>query len=140
MQLLARDLAAFFGRYDLLLTPTVARPPVRVGSLRPKPWERAALRAAAASGLRPVLEALFEQLGDRSFDATGFTMPFNQSGQPACSVPLHWTADGLPLGVQLVARYGEEATLLRVAAQLEAARPWAGRRPPGIDGAVAATG
>jgi amidase len=130
MHRLARELAGFFERWDLLLTPTVAVPPLPVGSLQPRPWERLALRAAAASRLRLLLEPLFDAIGARSFDATGFTMPFNQSGQPACSVPLHWTADGLPLGIQLVARYGEEGTLLRVAAQLEAARPWSGRAPP----------
>lgn len=132
MRVMARDFAAFSDCHDLLLTPTVAAPPVKVGSLQPKPWERAALRVAVASGLRPLLAQLFKQVGDRSFEATGFTMPFNQTGQPAISLPLHWTAEGLPLGVQLAAAYGDEATLLRVAAQLEEARPWAGRRPPGI--------
>jgi amidase len=58
-----------------------------------------------------------------------FTPPWNMSGQPAISLPLHWNADGLPIGVQLVAAYGREDVLIRVAAQLEAAHPWAERHP-----------
>ncbi len=132
MRRMARQVAAFQERFDLILTPTVAQPPVKVGSLQPKGSEVLGLRVATALGWRVVLDQLFKQVGDRSFDATGFTMPFNQTGQPAISLPLHWTAAGLPVGVQLAARYGEEATLFRVAAQLEQARPWAERRPPGI--------
>ncbi len=127
---MARDMAVFFSRYDVLATPTVAQPPVRVGALRPKPWERAAMRFTHATGWRWLIDLLLAGVGDRSFDATGFTMPFNETGQPAMSVPLHVTAKGLPVGVQFVGRFGDEATLFRLAGQLETARPWAHRLPP----------
>jgi len=59
-----------------------------------------------------------------------FMYPFNISGQPAISLPLHWSSDGLPIGVQLVGRFGDEATLLQLGTVLEQEMPWAGRRPP----------
>jgi amidase len=107
-----RRLAAWWERgFDLLLTPTVAAPAPPLGyltSTREEPF-RAFLRAAPYGS---------------------FTAPFNMSGQPAMSLPAHWTATGLPVGAQLVAAYGREDLLLRVAARVEAAAPWAARRPP----------
>ena len=69
-------------------------------------------------------------VGMRATQYATFTLPFNMTGQPAISLPLHWNGDGLPIGVQLVAAYGREDVLIRVAAQLEAAQPWAARKPP----------
>jgi amidase len=126
----SRGVAAFFERHDALLTPTLARPPVRVGALAARSHERLALRLVARLGSRRLLERLFDELGSRSFDATGNTMLFNQTGQPAMSLPLHFSRDGLPIGVQVVGRFGAEATLFRLAAQLEQAAPWADRAPP----------
>ena len=72
-----------------------------------------------------------EQLADKTFGYMPFTPLFNATGQPAMSVPLHWNAAGLPIGMQLVAKLGDDATLLRLAAQLEQARPWFDRVAPG---------
>ena len=69
------------------------------------------------------------QASSRSAQFVPFTPLFNATGQPAMSVPLYWNADGLPIGVQFAGRFGDEATLFRLAAQLEQARPWAGRWP-----------
>ena len=66
---------------------------------------------------------------DRVSRYATYTPMFNATGQPAMSIPLHWNEDGLPIGSHFVGRFGDEATLFRLAAQLEAARPWAGRRP-----------
>lgn len=95
--------------WDLLLTPTLPEPPWTLGGFH---------------GIDPMLAGL------RAQSLCAFTGPFNMTGQPAISLPLAWNDAGLPIGVQLVAAYGREDALLRVAAQLEAARPWAGRRPP----------
>ncbi|MEB2284876.1 MAG: hypothetical protein B6D46_12390 [Polyangiaceae bacterium UTPRO1] len=95
--------------FDLLLTPTLPEPPWALGSFH---------------GVDPLTAGL------RAQALCAFTGPFNMTGQPAISLPLAWSATGLPIGVQLVAAYGREDLLLRVAAQLEQARPWADRRPP----------
>jgi len=96
--------------WDLLLTPTLAELPLQLGTLAPDPDDPMAVMRRAG---------LF----------VPFTPPFNMSGQPAISLPLEWTPEGLPVGVQLVAAYGKEDVLIRVASQLEQAKPWAHRTP-----------
>jgi amidase len=110
MHAYGRRLEARWADFDLLLTPTVAVPQARIGEMAP-------LTDLAEAG---------PKLGAR----TAFTVAFDASGQPAISLPLHQSATGLPIGSQLVAATGREDLLLQVAAQLEAALPWADRRPP----------
>jgi amidase/6-aminohexanoate-cyclic-dimer hydrolase len=107
-----RRVAAFLEPVDLLLTPTMCIPPAQLGELSLSTTD------------------LMELLG-RLMASTGFTQIFNVSGNPAMSVPLHWNEAGLPIGVQFAGRFGDEATLFRLAAELELARPWFERRPPG---------
>ncbi len=125
----SRLTATFHERYDLFLDATLAYPPVRIGELALKPAELAALTVLRKMPLKPVVMKLFDQLAANSLERTPNTQLFNQSGQPAMSVPLYWNAAGLPIGVQFAARFGDEATLFRLAAQLEQARPWVGRKP-----------
>jgi amidase len=96
---------------DVLVTPTMSVPPARLGELAPT------VDNVLGAMMRMGLYAMF-------------TSPFNITGQPAISLPLHWTPDGLPVGVQLVAAYGREDVLFRLASQIEQARPWADRHPP----------
>jgi amidase len=106
----SRELVAFFDDYDVLVTPTVAAQPPIIGSYRDPDEPIAEFLNAAA--LVP------------------FTPPWNTTGQPAVSLPLHWDEDGLPVGVQIVGRPADEATLIRLSAQIEEAKPWADKRPP----------
>ncbi len=122
---------SFFTDVDVLLTPTLATPPPGLGTLPPHPAEQLQLRVLGAFGSGRIVRmaGLLDQMAEGAFDFTPWTPVFNISGQPAMSVPLHWNGDGLPVGVHLVARVGDEATLLRLAAQLERARPWFDRLP-----------
>lgn len=129
MQAEARRVAAFFADHDLLLTPTMAHPPARIGAFALTTAQGVALAAMRALPLKVVLDRALDKLAAESLEATANTMLFNMTGQPAMSVPLFWNAEGLPIGTQLAGRYGEENLLFRVAAQLEEARPWFGRRP-----------
>ena len=107
---LGRLVARFFVDFDLLITPTMPVPPMPLGLLSPS-------REDAGAQWRDVMRTI------------AFTSVFNASGNPAASVPLHWNGDGLPIGVQFVAPYGDEAALFRIASALEQASPWSHRRP-----------
>lgn len=134
LQVAGRTVGQFFTTYDLLITPTLAQPPILVGALQPKPAERFALSMLGALGLGSVLSSgsVLNEMADKAFGFIPYTPLFNVTGQPAMSVPLYWNASGLPIGTQVVGRFGDEATLFRVAGQLERARPWADRLPPGL--------
>ena len=131
----ARALARFHQRYDLLLTPTLAHPPIRHGQGDPTAVEQAVLNLLDRAGLLGLLARLglldstVDKIARDSLQYVPFTQLANLTGTPAMNVPLHWTADGLPLGVQFVARFGEEDRLLQLARQLEEARPWFDRLP-----------
>ena len=131
----ARALARFHARYDLLLTPTVANPAIRHGQGDPSAAEQTLLNLLDRTGLLGLLarlgalDGVVDKIARDSLQYVPFTQLANLTGTPAMSVPLYWTAEGLPLGVQFVARFGEEDLLLRLARQLEAARPWFSRLP-----------
>ena len=105
-----REILALFEDFDVYLTPVLGTPPPPIGHIDPV-------------HLDP------REVGRRQARAFPFTPPFNVTGQPAMSVPLGWSEGGLPLGMQFAGRYADEATLFRLAAQLETAQPWSARRP-----------
>jgi amidase len=111
IQRMARDVSRFFENYDVWLTPTLGEPPVPLGTFDSPPDDP--LRGFTRSG-----------------EFVPFTPVCNATGQPAMSVPLFWNGEGLPVGTHFIGRFGDEATLFRLAAQLEEARPWKDRRPP----------
>jgi amidase len=132
LQTETRRLARLLEGYDAVLTPTLGQPPVELGTLQATGLEARAQHLVAKHGLGAVLRVPFviQQAVDRVFRYIPFTPVANFTGQPSMSVPLFWNRAGLPIGVMLTARFGDEATLLRLAAQLEEARPWRDRKPP----------
>jgi amidase len=134
LQRTAREIARSFEDMDVLLTPTLASPAPLVGSLQPTPAEQRQLALMGWLDQPWLLRAAgaLQQMAGKVFDFIPYTPPFNVTGQPAMSLPLHTSAEGLPIGVQVVGRFGDEATLFRLAGQLERAQPWEERRPPGF--------
>ena len=134
LQRIGAQIGEYFAqqRLDVLLTSTLASPPVPIGSVLPRGFDELALKALVRLRLAPLihLAGVDEKVAAESFEFTPNTTPFNLTGQPAMSLPLAWTDDGLPVGVQLVGRFADESTLFRLAGQLEEARPWAQRIPP----------
>ena len=112
IQFLAREIARFFVDHDVWLTPTLGEPPVSLGTFE------------ISSDQSP------QEAFDRLWQFIPYTPLCNATGQPAMSVPLYWNGDNLPIGTHFIGRFGDEATLFRLAGQLERARPWADRRPP----------
>jgi amidase len=111
LRMLARGVMALFEDFDVYLTPVMGTPPPPIGYIDP---------VAVAP----------REIGRRNGEVFPFAAPFNMTGQPSISLPLAWTADGLPIGMMFTGRYADEATLLRLAAQLEKEAPWKDRRPP----------
>jgi len=132
MRALGRTMAAFHRRHDLLLTPATASTPPLHHALRSTGVQAIAERAIARSKVDSILKlpGILGAMAANIFDFIPWTPLANATGAPSMSVPLYWSADALPIGAMFTARYGDEATLFRLAAQLEAARPWLTRRPP----------
>lgn len=130
----ARALGDFHRTYDLFLTPTTALGPARIGELdTPKPMQMlAGLVSSLGAGKLLLKSGVVDQLSFKNLERTPFTQLANLTFVPSMSVPLHTGPDGLPVGVQFVARFGEEGTLLRLAAQLEHTAPWASFDAPDI--------
>ncbi|MDX1756256.1 MAG: amidase [Marinobacter sp.] len=122
----ARALGAFFENYDLYLCPTTGQMPARIGQMETPAHLQvvAKLMLALKAGRLVHKSGQVDQLALDNLARTPFTQLANLTGTPAMSVPLHWTRDGLPVGVQFGGRHGDEAVLLQLAAQLEEAQPW----------------
>ena len=112
------------------MMPALAAPPVRIGELALTKNEVLQIEVLARLRAGPLIRKAAQEIAKTLFDWIPYTPIFNLTGQPAMSVPLHRTPDGLPVGVMFAARLGDEATLFRLAGQLERAQPWKDRRPP----------
>tara|TARA_R110000868_G_scaffold362686_1_gene624863 strand:+ start:5483 stop:6955 length:1473 start_codon:yes stop_codon:yes gene_type:complete len=123
-----RKLGDVFEKYDVILTPTLAQPPKKLGELTPSGPEKFALwtlmNVLGGVGLTPAFFKAFK----KGMSFTPFTALFNATGNPAMSVPLYWNKDGLPIGVQFAGRFADEQTLFQLAHQLEQAQPWRAKK------------
>lgn len=130
-QRLGRNMAAFYegNSLDMHLSATMAYPPVKIGELEPSALERGALSALRRASTGKVLRTVLGQMSAQSLSKTPNTQVFNMTGQPAMNVPLWWNDEGLPVGIQIAGRFGDEKRMFRLATQLEGARPWGSRIP-----------
>ncbi|WP_037493578.1 amidase [Sneathiella glossodoripedis] len=125
----ARLMGRFHEKYDLLLTATTAQPPAKIGELYPHGKDEAALKLLKFLPAKVLLNKALDSLAEEALAATPNTQLFNQTGQPAISLPLHWNEAGLPIGVQFAAEFGNEWALYTIASELERSMPWKARRP-----------
>ncbi|MCI0554726.1 MAG: amidase, partial [Anaerolineae bacterium] len=133
LQSVSREIGCFFEKYDALLTPVLNQPPVKIGALKPSASELTQIKIIARTGATWILEAMgiIKPLAAQTFEFVPWTPVFNVTGQPAMSVPLYWNDEGIPIGMHFVGKWGDEATLFRLAGQLEKARPWFDKAPVG---------
>lgn len=122
----ARALGQFYKSHDIYMTPTVAAIPARIGEQNTPAWQQAALKPLLSLKLGKLIlkSGQVHKTGQANLRRVPFTQLSNLTGTPSMSVPLHWTPDGLPIGVQFMAPFAQEGRLIRLAAQLEVAKPW----------------
>jgi len=121
---IAQRAARFQQQYDLLLTPTLASQPIKIGALQNSAAEQALLKFINAFNLGALVKASIGQLADKAFGYIPWTPFANMTGQPSMNIPTLWTDENLPIGTMFTALQGREDLLLRLAAQLEEAMPW----------------
>ncbi|CAM3797405.1 amidase [Parendozoicomonas haliclonae] len=128
---LSRNMGELHKTYDVIVTPTLATPPQPVGALYPSAAELMSMRLLAIPGMSwlSLKLGMVETMARDMLDKVPFTQIANMTGQPSMSVPLHWSRDGLPVGVQFTGAIGEDAVLFSLAGQLERSAPWAERWP-----------
>ncbi len=128
---LNRSMGQLHETYDLFLTPTLPRPPIAIGTYQNTASEERLLKLVDAVGGLKYLNGskTVDDLAERSLGYIAYTVITNMTGQPSMSVPLHWSAENVPIGVMFAAKLGDEATLFRLAGQLEQTRPWFDKRP-----------
>jgi amidase len=133
LQIVSRDIGRFFENYDVLLTPVLNQPPVKIGALHLSAAEQTQIKLIARTNATWIMEALnvIKPVAAQTFEFIPWTPVFNVTGQPAMSVPLYWNEAGLPIGMHFVGRWGDEATLFRLAGQLEKEQPWFDKAPAG---------
>jgi amidase len=125
-------MAGFHDVHDILVSPVLAAPPPHLGSDHVSGLEKALIRAFHRVLMPPVTTMIRRRTWREAYEWVGYTQLANLTGAPAMSVPLHWTPEGLPVGIHMSSGFGSEALLFRLAAQLEEAAPWSHRRPPAV--------
>ncbi|WP_169570082.1 amidase [Sneathiella limimaris] len=125
----AREMGAFHQKYDLFLTATTAKPAAKIGELYPSGGDEVALKILKLLPSKFLLNKALDSLAEDALAATPNTQLFNQTGQPAISIPFYQSEEDIPVGVQFATEFGNEWSLYRIASELERANPWASRKP-----------